>query len=258
MCGRDCSLVLLATIALSGCSSMFERQSDSFKSLSGQVTDIQARMDGMEDRVYNALVNQEAIDLFQQTVRADLEDLTIEIDKLPAAVSSSCRQSSTPSVPACKPTPESQPTVVSTDGKILVGELENVWVDPPGIQAVARVDTGAQSSSMHAESLVEFERDGDDWVRFNIEGDQKGSLIERRVERYVRVYQQADKEGSRRPVIRMRVSLGNVQDTFEFTLADRSHLDYQLILGRNFLTDVALVDVAQQFVQPAREEEEGQ
>lgn len=258
MGGRDCSLLLLFALVSSGCSTMFERQSQSFESLSGQVTDIQSRLDGMENRVYNALVNQEAIDLFQQTVRADLEVLTNEIDQLPAAVSSSCRKSSEPSVQACQPGSTKQPTVVSTDGKILVGELENVWVDPPGIHAIARVDTGAQSSSMHAESLVEFERDGDDWVRFNIEGDKKGSLIERRVERYVRVYQQADKVGQRRPVIRMRINLGNVQDTFEFTLADRSHLDYQLILGRNFLTDVALVDVAQQFIQPAREEEEGQ
>jgi hypothetical protein len=68
--------------------------------------------------------------------------------------------------------------------------------------------------------------------------------------RYVRVFQQADPEGSRRPVISMRLRLGDVQDTFEFTLADRSHLNYQILLGRNFLTDVALVDVGRQFVQP--------
>ena len=47
----------------------------------------------------------------------------------------------------------------------------------------------------------------------------------------------------------MRLRIGDVHDSFEFTLADRSHLDFQLLLGRNFLTDMALVDVGKQFVQ---------
>jgi len=50
--------------------------------------------------------------------------------------------------------------------------------------------------------------------------------------------------------VNLRIRLGDVQDTFEFTLADRSHLDYQIILGRNFLTDMALIDVGKKFIQP--------
>jgi hypothetical protein len=142
--------------------------------------------------------------------------------------------------------------VVMAGDRMVVGELEQVWIDPPGVSLHARVDTGATSNSLHAEELVEYERDGDDWVRFYVvssEGEERIE-IERKVLRYVRVFQQADPEGSRRPVISMRLSLGDVQDTFEFTLADRSHLNYQILLGRNFLTDVALVDVGRQFVQP--------
>ena len=142
--------------------------------------------------------------------------------------------------------------VVMAGDRMVVGELEQVWIDPPGVSLHARVDTGATSNSLHAEELVEYERDGDDWVRFYVvplEGDERIE-IERKVLRYVRVFQQADPEGSRRPVISMRLRLGDVQDTFEFTLADRSHLNYQILLGRNFLTDVALVDVGRQFVQP--------
>jgi hypothetical protein len=53
-------------------------------------------------------------------------------------------------------------------------------------------------------------------------------------------------------VVALRIALGDVQDTFEFTLADRSHLENEILLGRNFLKDVALVDVGRQFVQPPR------
>ena len=75
-------------------------------------------------------------------------------------------------------------------------------------------------------------------------------MVEKAVKKFVRVYQQADKKGSRRAVVEMRITLGNIRDTFEFTLADRSHLEHNLILGRNFLKDIAVVDVSQQYVQP--------
>ena len=67
--------------------------------------------------------------------------------------------------------------------------------------------------------------------------------------RHVRVFQQSDKAGTRRPVVDMRILIGNISDTFEFTLADRSHLEHNMILGRNFLTDLAVVDVGQKYVQ---------
>jgi hypothetical protein len=133
---------------------------------------------------------------------------------------------------------------------MVVGEQEEIWVDPPGAVTVARIDTGATSSSIHADHIVEFERDGEDWVRFEVLFDGEPVQIERKVVRYVRVVQQADSEGTRRAVVTLRVRLGNFQETIEFTLADRAHLDNEIMLGRNFLTDVALVDVGREFVQP--------
>ncbi|MEQ8689482.1 MAG: RimK/LysX family protein, partial [Pseudomonadales bacterium] len=100
-----------------------------------------------------------------------------------------------------------------------------------------------------AENVTPFERDGEDWVRFDLIDKDTNVSIELPVERYVRVIQQSDKEGTRRPVVRMRIMLGNVKDSFDFTLADRSHLEQNMILGRNFLTDIAIVDVGRQYVQ---------
>lgn len=156
---------------------------------------------------------------------------------------------------SCLPQTVSEPkcatqTVEMNADRLVVGELERVRIEPPGIVTVARIDTGAQSSSLHAENVTEFERDGDDWVRFDILDEDQNVTIERPVEKYVRVIQQSDKEGTRRAVVRLRLLIGNVSDSFEFTLADRSHLENVMILGRNFLTDIAVVDVGRQFVQP--------
>lgn len=152
----------------------------------------------------------------------------------------------------CEPSENATlPPIVLQDDKMVLGEVENVWIDPPGLSMEVRVDTGASSSSLHAENITEFERDGSDWVRFDMINKQERFTVEQPVEKYVRVYQQSDKEGTRRPVVAMRIFLGDIQDSFEFTLADRAHLEHDVILGRNFLTDIALVDVGRQFVQPA-------
>ncbi len=171
-----------------------------------------------------------------------------ELQELPALIERACERPTTV-VTECDDAQEVT-TILIQDDKFVVGELEHVWLDPPGIMLPARVDTGASRNSLHALDLKRFERDGDRWVRFNVIAGDGTVTLERRVVRFVRVLQQADPEGSRRPVVNMRVHMGTHEGTFEFTLADRSHLEYEMLLGRNFLKDVAVVDVSRQFVQP--------
>ncbi len=158
--------------------------------------------------------------------------------------------------PVVLQTPEScepslVPAIVESEGKITVGQLERIRIEPQGAVLTARIDTGANSNSLSAENLVYFERDGDDWVRFDIRTDDgQVSQMEREVQRHVRVIQQSDPDGSRRPMVYLRVRLGNVLGNFEFNLTDRSHLKHPVILGREFLADLMLVDVGQEFLQP--------
>lgn len=141
--------------------------------------------------------------------------------------------------------------VVESEEKITVGQLERIRIEPQGVVLTARIDTGANSNSLSAENLVYFERDGDDWVRFEVRTDDGHvNTLEREVQRHVRVIQQSDPEGSRRPMVYLRMRLGTVLGNFEFNLTDRSHLKHPVILGREFLADLMLVDVGQEFLQP--------
>ncbi len=218
------------------------------------------RMDSLQsslDRLQTQLAQTQAAAQAQEsetsvnvgTLNARVLQLQTEMEALPSEVSALCQA---PAIPAGKQCDDKQTvrTVVVSGDKLVLGEVERIWIDPPQAVLQARMDTGASSSSLHSENLVEFERDGEDWVRFDIKLDEKMVTLEREILRYVRVYQQADPEGSRRPVVKLRVRLGNLNQEVEFTLADRSHLDFELILGRNFLTDVALVDVSKKNIQP--------
>lgn len=154
--------------------------------------------------------------------------------------------------PAEKP---KQPEVVlkaqkTSDGKLILGEKE--WVYLPGLEqsVKARIDTGATTSSISAVDIEPFERDGKDWVKFKIEHDGvKTKEIALPVQRWVKIRQSTANDTHRRAVVDAWIQIGDLKEKTEFTLADRTHLTFPLLLGRSFFKDVAVVDVSQQYVQ---------
>jgi uncharacterized coiled-coil protein SlyX len=144
---------------------------------------------------------------------------------------------------------------VSTD-KLLVGRIEKVRLIPPGRIFHARIDTGATTSSLDARDTESFERDGDEWVRFKIKDPKTDNLyeVEKPVIRRVKIIQASTSEADRRPVIELQLQIGRLKIIEEFTLEDRAHLDFQVLIGRNVLQDLMLVDVAEKFINPLPEE----
>jgi hypothetical protein len=147
--------------------------------------------------------------------------------------------------------PQVQRVVVS-GARMVVGEMEQVWLDPPGLTFDARIDTTVSSNALRAEDIVEFERDGKAWVRFVLRQPNSDQAVE--VERRVSVHRRsvltAGGDSVKRPVVRLRLKLGDVEDSFSFMLTDRADVDFQVLLGRSFLKDIAYVEVGAQYVQP--------
>ncbi|MBL0010717.1 MAG: ATP-dependent zinc protease [Nitrosomonas sp.] len=135
------------------------------------------------------------------------------------------------------------------DSRTLLGRIEKVYLDPPGMEFNARIDTGAQTSSLNAIDIVEFERDGKPHVRFNIINPKTGEKTEiiRRLRRYARVKELNNRESQNRPVVRMRVVIADIDEQINFTLVDRSKLKHQVLIGRNLLRDLAIVDVSKKY-----------
>jgi len=138
------------------------------------------------------------------------------------------------------------------DGRIIVGALEWVYLPAIAHHYQARIDSGATTSSIHADNILRFERDGKKWVRFEIREDDDSEPIEVEtpLTRTVLIRQASAEEPERRSVVTLTVNLGGLQQDSEFTLTDRSKMTYPVLLGRNFLQDVTLIDVGRNMVQP--------
>lgn len=144
----------------------------------------------------------------------------------------------------------------ASDGKLLLGEKEWVKVDTIGVVAKARVDTGATTSSISAVNIKPFERDGKKWVKFRLAHDNKESgVLESRVVRTVRIIQSSAEGYDRRYVVSLPITIGDVTENTEFTLRDRQHLNYPVLLGRTYLKGTAIVDVSRKYVQPKPDSE---
>jgi hypothetical protein len=126
--------------------------------------------------------------------------------------------------------------------KTVVGWIENVTVNSEPMILPAKVDTGAQTSSLHCDCITPIEKDGEQWVQFGITGlDGKSVRLRRKVERIARIKTHKG-ESSERMVVRIGVCLANTYREVEVTLVDRSKYQYAMLVGRNFLEGQFIVD----------------
>ena len=129
--------------------------------------------------------------------------------------------------------------------RIVVGYAETITLLDSGLKVDARMDSGANTSSMHALNIEYFEREGDDdeWVSFVFEADGESISLERPLTRHTRIVQHSG-ERDRRPVVELEFCLDGIIHRAEFNLTDRSELTYPVLLGRRFLADAVLIDPA--------------
>ncbi len=132
------------------------------------------------------------------------------------------------------------------DTKKTIGALENVRLVPPNIVLKARIDTGAKTTSIDARNITPFERNGKQWVRFVCMDGKKEHTIEKKVIKTVQI-KRHNKPSQDRYVVKMRIVLGDVSQLISVNLNDRDAYMYPILIGRNFLQDYFVVDVAKKY-----------
>lgn len=114
----------------------------------------------------------------------------------------------------------------------------------------AKLDTGADTSALHADQIQIFiGNEGRQVVEFTVEShDGEDTTLQLPLLRKAKI---KTKKGSIqiRPVVSLGVCVGARYEVIEFTLVDRSHFEYPVLIGRNFLAGKFVVDSSRSFTQ---------
>ena len=116
--------------------------------------------------------------------------------------------------------------IIAYKDKTVVGLTEHVTAkSPKGERKVlARIDTGATKSSIDVRLAADL---------------KLGPIIKAKLVK-------SASGSSLRPVVKATIIIANKEITSEFTLADRSHMKYKMLIGQNTLIDNGfIVDPAQ-------------
>jgi hypothetical protein len=123
-----------------------------------------------------------------------------------------------------------------------LGWVEKVQITPEGLEIHAKLDPGSDTSSIHADNIEHFKKNGKKWVKFTV-GDRNGRsrVLEKRVIRIAKIKHSSGKT-IKRATVELGICLGHTLMEDEVTLADRSHLEYEMLIGRSFLAGNVVID----------------
>lgn len=139
---------------------------------------------------------------------------------------------------------------IAQDKRVL-GATETVRIEPEGLLVVARLDTGASTTSLDARSIRTIERDGRQWVQFEYhDGGDRVIPMERPLVRMSTV-RPAPSITERRPVVLMAICVDGLRREVQVNLVDRSKSRTRMLIGRNFLIGAHIVvDAALELTAP--------
>lgn len=140
------------------------------------------------------------------------------------------------------------------DGKMYFGEDEYVYIKEADATIDARIDTGAAVSSISATDITEFERQGKKWYRFTIDANDHNIVVEAPFVRTSTIRQASKETTTERVVVSLTIKVGEYSTQSEFTLTDRSRMQYPLLIGRTLIQDIAVVDVSRDHIQGRNKE----
>jgi hypothetical protein len=252
---KHSSLLFGATL-LTGCTNFSNTTQEELSNLHAQqieqsssIKSIKQKQDGLSKTIENVNGAVEIQFNYIQSLEQEIVNLNSVIQQLSDHVA---KLNVETSVKSPKPTRQSESSELPSNVLIL-GAVEKVEVESIKKEFNTRIDTGATTSSLSAKEIKAFERDGNKWVRFLIAddsiSDNESLWIEAPLIRYAHVKQSNSDLVERRPVVEQWIKLGSNRFKAQFTLTDRSHMSHPILIGREFIKDIAIVDVSKQYLQ---------
>ena len=117
------------------------------------------------------------------------------------------------------------------------------WIYLPNYDDFAikvKVDTGARTSALHATQIKEYDKNGKTMVSFRLHQSNKHIDISTQLIRYIKITSSFG-NSEIRPLIRLKIRLGERSWFTEVTLTKRTQMTYLMLIGRNTLMKKYLI-----------------
>jgi hypothetical protein len=134
---------------------------------------------------------------------------------------------------------------VSAEPVQVYGWREYIHINGIEEKLTAKLDTGAYTSSIHAEEKELFERDGKKWVRFIVTDPTDKKPERTRIEAplvRIAMIKEPGAESVPREVVRLGFQIGERKMRGDFTLNNRANMLAPVLVGRTLIRDLGLVD----------------
>ena len=140
------------------------------------------------------------------------------------------------------------PSELKYGNKIIIGQKELAYLPNYDLTMEARIDTGATTTSVDARDIKIIDIDGKKWVKFKLydRKNKKFHEVKKPLIKKVSIKRHGQ-EDQIRPAVYFRINISNISSYILVTLTDRSKYEFPVLIGRNFLKGVAIVDVDKSF-----------
>jgi hypothetical protein len=144
-------------------------------------------------------------------------------------------------------------TTAQADSEHTIGWIEHVRIHPGSLVMKAKIDTGADNSSLHASNIQVHDVNGDQMVKFTVENkDGDVARFDLPLVRMAQIKRRGGSEPLQRPVVSMKLCIGNTLKDVDINLADRENFQYRMLIGRSYLGEQFLVSANKTFtIDPA-------
>jgi hypothetical protein len=129
--------------------------------------------------------------------------------------------------------------------KKIIGYLECVCLPEWDISCIAKVDTGACSSTLHAKEIEVYRQSKEERIRFLVDFPSSNPPISQRCDSKLMGQKRITSSNgqiSTRYVIETRLLISGEIATIEANLSDRTTMTYPMLVGREALAGRFLID----------------
>jgi hypothetical protein len=131
----------------------------------------------------------------------------------------------------------------------IVGWLEHISLPSLNLYDIeAKIDSGAQTSALHAENIEYFFQDEKKHVQFNFRTEAGEIIHSKALFIEERGVTSSNGHSTTRPVIQLPIQIGSQEFDTQMTLINRQSMKFKILIGRNTLHQRFLINTSESFL----------